>query len=44
VKRAEALAGLQEFNGDQNFALNRCETTVNPNVPIFRVCLPFVFR
>jgi uncharacterized delta-60 repeat protein len=38
------LAGVQEFNGDQNMALARFETTVSPNAPIFRVWLPLVLR
>jgi uncharacterized delta-60 repeat protein len=38
------LAGYQEFNGDQNMALARFETTINPNVPVFKVYLPSVIR
>jgi uncharacterized delta-60 repeat protein len=38
------LAGVQEFNGDHNMALARFETTVNPNVPVFKVYLPSIIR
>lgn len=38
------MAGYQKFNGDQNMALARFETTVNPNVPVFRVFMPLISR
>jgi uncharacterized delta-60 repeat protein len=37
-------AGLQEFNGDGNFALARFETTALPAPPTFHLFLPLVLR
>ena len=38
------LAGHEQFNGDQNMALARFDTTINPNVPFFQIFLPTVLR